>query len=75
MKSRECAENLAEPAQVSGGLQNAAVPPQIHYIEYRAHIGYLKKTSKKVKKGIDNTGRIWYSNKAVGAVVSCAGEK
>ena len=28
---------------------------------------------KKVKKGIDKEGRIWYSNKAVGAVVSRGG--
>jgi len=34
-----------------------------------------KKERKKVKKGIDKAGRIWYSNKAVGAVMSRAGKK
>ena len=28
-----------------------------------------------MKKGIDKEGRIWYSNKAVGAVVSRGGER
>ena len=28
-----------------------------------------------MKKGIDKEGRIWYSNKAVGAVVSRGGEQ
>ena len=34
-----------------------------------------KGSEKKVKKGIDKEGRIWYSNKAVGAVVSRGGER
>ena len=30
---------------------------------------------KNLEKGIDKRGRIWYSNKAVGAVMSRAGKK
>ena len=35
----------------------------------------MKITSKKLKKRVDNRGRIWYSNKAVGAAGSCASGK
>jgi len=34
-----------------------------------------RKKSRKEEKGIDKRGRIWYSNKAVGAVMSRAGKK
>ncbi|SCI51780.1 Uncharacterised protein [uncultured Blautia sp.] len=33
------------------------------------------KKPRKEEKGIDKRGRIWYSNKAVGAVMSRAGKK
>ena len=63
MKSRECAKNLAEPAKTMALLR-----PE--------HGGKaIGKNREQAKKGIDKGGRIWYSNKAVGAVMSCAGEK
>ena len=33
------------------------------------------KKIKNLEKGIDKRGRIWYSNKAVGAVMSRAGKR
>ena len=65
MKSKECAKNLAEPANVE--------KPQyiIRYVEPCPE--RKKDPAKKGEKSIDKEGRIWYSNKAVGAVVSRGG--